>query len=127
MSWTRARDALIAQTMAFVEEVAGEKPETKARVEIVPIDTIQQVERPIHVEAPQFNRPEIERPIQIEGPQFDRQGTIALPDVREEIRIRVESFRAHQHRFQREREEYSNSVLAKARASTGSEILPRRS
>jgi hypothetical protein len=89
MDWMNARDALIAETMAFVEQVAGKKPKTEAWVGIVPVDTTQQVERPIPVEAPQFNR----------------QASIALPDVREEIRNRVESFRAHQHRIQREREE----------------------
>ena len=29
MSWMNERDALIAQTMAFVEQVAGKMPETR--------------------------------------------------------------------------------------------------
>ena len=110
MSWMNERDALIAQTMAFVEQVAGKKPETMARVEIVPIDAIQQVERPVQVEVPRSNRP-----------------VSTAPSVREEIRSRIETFRAHQHRFHREREEYFKSVLAKARASTGGGNLSRRS
>jgi hypothetical protein len=57
MSWMNERDALIAQTMAFVEQVAGKMPETMARVEIVPIDAIQRVERPVQVEVPRSNRP----------------------------------------------------------------------
>jgi len=106
MSWMIARDTLITQTMAFMKEVTGKKPETEARVEIVPIDSIQHVERPIQLEAPEPNRP----------------ASNALPDLREEIRSRIESFRAHQYRFHREREEYFNSVLAKVRASIGSEV-----
>ena len=57
MSWMNERDALIAQTMAFVEQVAGKMPETRARVEIVPIDAIERVERPVRVEVPLSNRP----------------------------------------------------------------------
>jgi hypothetical protein len=106
MSWMNARDALIAQTMAFVEQVAGKRPEAEARVETVSVDTTHQVERLRRVEAP----------------QTIRQDSTSLADAREEIRIRVESFRAHQHRFDREREEYFNSVLAKVRASIRNEI-----
>jgi hypothetical protein len=111
MSWMNERDALIAQTMAFVEQVAGKMPETRARVEIVLIGAIERVERPVRVEVPLSNRPV----------------STALPSVREEIQSRIETFRAHQHRFHREREEYFKSVLAKARASTGGGNLPRRS
>jgi hypothetical protein len=90
-----------------VEEIAGKKPEIKARVEIVPVGAIQQVERPIQVEAPQFNR----------------QDSIGLPDVREEIRSRIESFRAHQHRFHRER---NSSGLVLTTSSRIGIIGPRR-
>jgi hypothetical protein len=38
MSWMAERDALVAQTMAFVEQVAGKKPDLDARVAIDPID-----------------------------------------------------------------------------------------
>jgi hypothetical protein len=106
MSWMSARDTLIAQTMAFVEQVAGKRPEAEARVETVSVDTTHQVER---------LRP-------IEALQNIRQDSTGLADAREEIRVRVESFRAHQHRFDREREEYFNSVLAKVRASIRNEI-----
>jgi hypothetical protein len=106
MSWMNARDALIAQTMALAEQVASKKPEAEARVETVSVGTTQRVGRPDRVEAPQTSR----------------QDSIGLADEREEIRSRVESFRAHQHRFEREREEYFNSVLAKVRASIRNEI-----
>ena len=106
MSWMNARDALIAQTMAFVEQVAGKRPEAEARVKTVSVDTAHQVEHP--------------RPV--EAPQTIRQDSAGLADAREEIRIKVESFRAHQHRFDREREEYFNSVLTKVRASIRNEI-----
>ncbi len=37
--------------------------------------------------------------------------------MRKEIQSRVAAFRAHQHRFQREREAYFNSVLTQARST----------
>jgi hypothetical protein len=45
--------------------------------------------------------------------------TRALPqnDVRKEIQSRVAAFQAHQHRFQREREDYFKSVLSKVRSA----------
>jgi hypothetical protein len=55
MSWVSERDALIAETLAFVEQVAGKKQETDARSKIVPIDAIQQV--PVLVAAPRSDRP----------------------------------------------------------------------
>jgi hypothetical protein len=38
-------------------------------------------------------------------------------DIRTEIQTRVAAFRAHQHRFHRERDAYFNSVLTKARSA----------
>jgi hypothetical protein len=45
----------------------------------------------------------------------------ARGEVRQEIQNRVAAFQANQHRFQREREAYYNSVLTKAR-STGEDF-----
>jgi hypothetical protein len=42
---------------------------------------------------------------------------IAMSDFRAEVQTRIVSFRAHQERFDREREEYFTATLAKARAA----------
>ncbi|WP_018322905.1 hypothetical protein [Bradyrhizobium sp. WSM2793] len=59
-------------------------------------------------------RPELKEAI-------DRDG-VSLPDYggseRDQIRKRVESFKAHQERFMREREEYANSLLRRIRPIT---------
>lgn len=60
--------------------------------------------------------------VEIELPQpkeVVEQGTPSVPDngggERDEIRKRVESFKAHQERFMREREEYADSLLRRIR------------
>lgn len=112
MNWVRERDLLIAQTMAFVQSVAGKKPEIEtrpeARIELTPVEATEAVERPVEIAAP------VVRP----SPPL-------RSEIREEIQSRVAAFRAHQQVFEREREAYFNAVLAKARASTGNQ--PKRS
>jgi hypothetical protein len=98
MKWKRERDLLIAQTMAFVQSVTG-KTEVGGRVESIPLDEPAEVERPVETVA--ITRPSPVRP----------------SELREEIRGRVAAFRAHQQLFDRDRDEYCNSVLAKVRAS----------
>ena len=111
MSWVKERDLLIAQTMAFVQSVAGKKPEIEARpearVQFTPVEATKAVQRPVEIVSP------VDRP----SPAF-------RSEVREEIRGRVAAFRAHQQLFEREREAYFNAVLARARASTGNQ--PKR-
>ena len=46
MKWKRDRDLLIAQTMAFVQSVAGKTAEAEGRVESIPPDEPSEVERP---------------------------------------------------------------------------------
>jgi hypothetical protein len=106
MQWKRERDLLIAQTMAFVQTVTG-KTEAEGRLESIPLDEPTGVERP--VERVVAARPSLGR----------------HSELREEIRGRVAAFRAHQQLFDRDRDAYYNSVLAKVRAST--EHLPRAS
>ena len=50
----------------------------------------------------------------------ERQGEMA-----NEIRARIASFRAHQERFNREREEYFNQTLARLRAAAKTAPPPR--
>lgn len=115
MKWIRERDALIAQTLAFVQSVTGRKdglgltdgrPAVPvARFEAVPYvagEGIAEAETPEVSPAPQLAPPRI------------------AGDFRSEIQNRVASFRKHQERFEREREEYCASTLARLRTEIGS-------
>jgi hypothetical protein len=104
MKWKKERDLLIAQTMAFVQFAAGgttevEGTEVEGWVEPIPPDEPTEAERPVETVA--ITRPSPIRP----------------SELREEIRGRVAAFRAHQELFNRNRDEYCDSVLAKVRAS----------
>ena len=103
MTWANERDLLIAQTMAFVQSVTGTKPEPEARIEFPSLNELDSAERPVAV--------------------VPTSHALRLPqsEVREEIQGRVAAFRAHQQLFQRERDDYFNSTLAKAGARTGSQ------
>jgi hypothetical protein len=112
MKWITERDALIAQTMAFVQSVTGKKddlhpPEiplatVAASVQIVPVNTVLEAE-PLQAAPPQ--------PLPLPPPRM------ASHDVRTEIQARIANFRKHQERFEREREEYCASTLTKLRAA----------
>ena len=115
MTWMRERDALIAQTLAFVQSVAGtnegggaplpsltpKQPQTAAAsVDLGPVVTARPAAPPKDLPA----TPPVSQPI-------------VSSDVRREIGARIASFRAHQERFRREREDYFNATLGKARAA----------
>jgi hypothetical protein len=113
MKWIRERDALIAQTMAFVQSVTGKTdgfhpPEipmaaAAASVEIISVETVVEIE-----------------PLQ---PAPSAQPSPVLPpraassDVRAEMQARIANFRKHQERFERERDEYCAATLTKLRAA----------
>ena len=101
MKWVMERDLLIAQTMAFVESVTGKKPVAGAQVESrsSPVIEFAQLESPI------------------ETAETSRKPPVARNPVREEIEGRVAAFRAHQQRFDRERDKHFNSVLTGIRAA----------
>jgi hypothetical protein len=125
MDWKKERDLLIAQTMAFVQSVAGKKTD----VEDVP-DEIPEASPYVEAAATEirqiFERPAVEPPKT--SPVSAPISEIAAPsDFRAEIQARIESFRAHQERFDREREEYFSATLAKARAALPNENAPRHS
>ena len=103
MRWTKERDLLIAQTLAFVQSVTGKEREPEARVVSAPSDEI----------AP----PVATEPMALPNP-------VAQSEVRREIEGRVAAFRAHQQLFHRERDAYFNSVLAKARMAADSRPKP---
>ncbi|MDE5460399.1 MULTISPECIES: hypothetical protein [unclassified Bradyrhizobium] len=114
MKWIAERDALIAQTMAFVQSVTGKKddlhpPEiptaaVAVSVQIVPANTVVETE-PLQAAPPQ--------PLPLPPPRM------ASHDVRTEMQARIANFRKHQERFEREREEYCAATLTKLRAAIG--------
>ena len=106
MSWKKERDLLIAQTMAFVQSVAGKATDAKVmdasgRVGPVPPDKPVELVRPV------------------ETIPVVRVSPARYSELREEVRGRVAAFRAHQELFLRDRDEYCDSILAKVRAATG--------
>jgi hypothetical protein len=132
MKWIKERDLLIAQTMAFVQSVAGKKATAEARevarevrieptrVESAQHDEIAQVERlseTASIKTPRIEALKIEA-LKIEAVQITRPSPVRVSDVRQEIRGRVAAFRAHQELFHRERDEYYNSVVTRLRASS---------
>jgi hypothetical protein len=112
MKWIRERDALIAQTMAFVQSVTGKKDDllqpdapsdsSTATVEVVAVEAVM-----VEVEAPA--PPPQPQPIQL-SPR-------TTSDFRTEMQARIANFRKHQERFEREREEYCAETLTKLRAA----------
>jgi hypothetical protein len=99
MKWKAERDLLIAQTMTFVQSVAGKTVRAEGRAQSIPLDRPAEAERPAEIAA------------------IIRAPVARSSELREEIRGRVAAFRAHQELFNRDRDEYCNSVLAKVRAS----------
>jgi hypothetical protein len=90
--WMKDRDLLVEETLAFAQRVAAARP--------VP------TEIPTHVEPPKTDAV-----VQVTKPKdklFER----------EEIRQRLADFKANQHKFQREREEYFKKTMEKVRSSS---------
>ncbi|WP_439399151.1 hypothetical protein ACRQ5Q_17320 [Bradyrhizobium sp. PMVTL-01] len=117
MKWIAERDALIAQTLAFVQSVTGRKDELHPP-ELPPaecgVTTDIVAVQAVAVETnlpPAASSPEPQaRPVQI--PPRRTGG-----DFRTEMQARIANFRKHQERFEREREEYCTATLTKLRAS----------
>ena len=124
MKWIRERDALIAQTMAFIQSVTGKKdglhppvPEASAfamTTEFVAVRTVAVEAEPPPAAPPQPPPPQpvqiaVQAPVQLAPPRAS--------DFRSEMQDRIASFRKHQERFEREREEYCAATLSKVRAA----------
>ncbi len=119
MKWIKERDALIAQTMAFVQSVTGKKdafyppePATTAfavTTEIVTVETVTvEIEPPAAIPPPEPQLLVEPEPVQAPPPR--------MSDVRSEMQARIANFRKHQERFEREREEYCAATFARLRA-----------
>ena len=131
MGWKQERDSLIAQTLAFVQSVAGKKEDaSRPRRTAVDLDELEaSLERfappPLEtVRAAAPVKPVIEaaapvepaKPVEPPASTLTRR-PIVHSEMQEEIRSRIASFRAHQERFNREREEYFSATLARLKAA----------
>jgi hypothetical protein len=168
MTWKEERDALIAQTMAFVQSVTGkpadfaqfELPAVPVRTPIAPHQTIAaraapaapvasivtttepaapsagnghgEISVPAEVAEPATARPHPSAATASSRPDPvlpERFTSIASQlelqrDMQTEIRSRVARFRAHQERFNRERQEYFSATLARLKASSARPLFP---
>ena len=120
MSWKKERDLLIAQTMAFVQSVTGKKPDA-GLAEAQPGIVFTPAAKTAPVSAVEILAAEIIAPPQA-GSQVSTRANLQIPrsvsgDIRSEMQARVASFRAHQERFNREREAYCSATLTKLRAA----------
>ncbi|MFB9265596.1 hypothetical protein ACFFWD_20990 [Bradyrhizobium erythrophlei] len=136
MKWMKERDLLIAQTMDFVQSVTGKRPDVESLKAPAPVTAAPKAELPVPpplpvatvVEAPPAvaPAPAVAAPV-VEPAAAATQPAFAKLDIRgdfqSEVRARVASFRAHQERFLREREEYCSATMDKVRAALSE--LPR--
>ena len=142
MKWMRERDLLIAQTMAFVQSVTGKPPEAlktvTAPAAVLTIETSESTAEPAPLAdiaallAPKMpTSPSVPAPAPTE-PALEPSRPAALPrldlrdDFQSEIKARVANFRAHQERFNREREAYCSATMAKVHEALREGHLPPR-
>jgi hypothetical protein len=149
MKWMRERDLLIAQTMAFVQSVTGKTPEAEKTVTTsvallsvetsettaaaLPDATLSDIKSLLALTPPAAQAPrEASREVSREEipREISRPAPLARLDLREdfqsEIRARVANFRAHQERFNREREAYCSATMAKVHAALRESEPPTR-
>jgi hypothetical protein len=124
MKWMRERDLLIAQTMAFVESVKGHKPEAdvfaRTGLPAVTPTRLPDVEAML---AEGISPAEAPKPVpSAPMPPLRAAGR---SQYQSEIQARVEKFRAHQARFNREREAFCSATMAKMQASLDKYPVPR--
>ena len=119
MKWIRERDALIAQTLAFVQSVSGKKDDFRQPDTAIgtPVPTAEIVSvRAVAVTVEQLQadpQPQVAPPPQPSPVPTPRM----VGDFRSEMQARIANFRKHQERFEREREEYCAATLTKLRAA----------
>ena len=119
MKWIRERDALIAQTLAFVQSVSGKKddvrpPDTAAASPVLAAEIVPVQAMPVAFDLAQADPlPQVAPAPQPLPAAPPRMGS----DFRSEMQARIANFRKHQERFEREREEYCAATLSKLRAA----------
>ena len=136
MTWMRERDLLIAQTLAFVQSVTGKKPDAESMVATPPAS--RPAVPPSTASAPPTTAiapaqiHDIAALLAVSGgvAEKPKPALPARPDLRDEfqseIKARVANFRAHQERFNREREAYCSATMARVHASIKESELPPR-
>jgi hypothetical protein len=112
MKWIGERDALIAQTLAFVQSVTGRKddvlqPDAPSVGSPVAVKVVAMEAAAVEVEPQQVPLPPRPAPL----------AARASGDFRTEMQARLANFRKHQERFEREREEYCTATLTRLRAA----------
>jgi hypothetical protein len=131
MKWIRERDTLIAQTMAFVQTMTGKNEEAgkpparleagKPDLEVASLDAIKDALNLVDLPKETFtqsHKDALKDTLQSAPPKRVQTARPIVPsELQNEIKSRIESFRAHQERFNRERAEYFNTTLARLRAS----------
>ena len=111
-SWMEERDLLIAQTMAFLEDVAAAvpiraEPPTVAAKSLVAAP-IENAERPIEVE-----------PVAVSPQPIARLIPHSALGERAEILKRVTSFKDHQARFLQDRDTFFRAAMTRIGDSAG--------
>ena len=124
MKWMRERDALIAQTLAFVQSVTGRRDAVEPLPSVAPepaptpppgspspaLSAITETPKTPGLKTPDPKTPDPETPDPAPRP-------LVPSDFQRELNSRIASFRAHQERFNREREAYFSATLARVRAA----------
>ena len=121
MNWIEERDALIAQSKAFVEQVTRRSASSAASgARPLARDPVVPGSAPSLTAAPPAKVNETARKATGEPVATPASAPLARQfdqiSMSSEIRARIAAFRAHQERFNRERHEYFNATLARLRA-----------
>jgi hypothetical protein len=136
MEWVKERDLLIAQTMAFVQSVNDRKLGARrldasrwveSRIEAAPIDAAKPIDAIKPIEAIKIvEQPPANIPFNVAAarPSVPAGRPSVSGELRAEMQNRVASFRAHQQRFHRERDEYCSATLAKMRVLVSDDSAP---
>jgi len=116
MKWMRERDALIAQTLAFVQSVTGKRDAGEPLPSVVPETALVVPPAPADIPAPAVSAiPQMPKSAAPIAPSHSPSPVAS--EVQRELKARIANFRAHQERFNREREEYFSATLARLRAA----------
>lgn len=125
MKWMRDRDLLIAQTMAFVQSVTGRKPEAEVFVR-TDLATVTPTRLP-DVEAMLAEAISVPEPLDALPVPVATPLPATRSEYQNEIQARVDKFRAHQAKFNRDREAYCSATMAKVQATLDKYPVPRAS
>jgi hypothetical protein len=122
ISWMEERDRLVAQTQAFVQQVAAAHPKEPARPVIEQLMVVETApELPAAIEAPAPTPPALAEPMAPMAISAPVQPLPPIASERSDILQRVAAFRARQARMNEERETYYQTMQAKIRHDLGNE------